>query len=64
MENEYKFNKIWFNYRFKKRLYYSLLKEQLDLLYHDIDSGKFGADAKTGNFYLSRKAVKDKYPKG
>ena len=41
-----------------------LLKEQLDLLYHDIDSGKFGADAKTGNFYLSRKAVKDKYPKG
>ena len=39
-------------------------KEQLDLLYHDIDSGKFGADAKTGNFYLSRKAVKDKYPKG
>ncbi len=48
----------------KRGLYYSLLKEQLDLLYHDIDSGKFGADAKTGNFYLSRKAVKDKYPKG
>ena len=48
----------------KRGLYYSLLNEQLDLLYHDIDSGKFGADAKTGNFYLSRKAVKDKYPKG
>ena len=48
----------------KRGLYYSLLKEQLDLLYHDIDSGKFGADAKTGNFYLSRTAVKDKYPKG
>ena len=48
----------------KRGLYYSLLKEQLDLLYHDIDSGKFGADAKTGNFYLSRNAVKDKYPKG
>ena len=48
----------------KRGLYYSLLKEQLDLLYHDIDGGKFGADAKTGNFYLSRKAVKDKYPKG
>ena len=48
----------------KRALYYSQLKEQLDLLYHDIDSGKFGADAKTGNFYLSRKAVKDKYPKG
>ena len=48
----------------KRGLYYSLLKEQLDLLYHDIDGGKFGADAKTGNFYLARKAVKDKYPNG
>ena len=48
----------------KRGLYYSLLKEQLDLLYHDIDGGKFGADAKTGNFYLGRKAVKDKYPNG
>ena len=42
--------------------YYSLLKEQLDNLYHDIDNGKFGNDAKTGTFYLARKAVKDKYP--
>ena len=42
--------------------YYSLLREQLDNLYHDIDSGKFGNDAKTGTFYLARKAVKDKYP--
>ena len=42
----------------KRGLYYTLLKEQLDLLYHDIDSGKFGADAKTGNFYLARKAVR------
>jgi hypothetical protein len=46
----------------KRGLYYTLLKEQLDLLYHDIDNGKFGADAKTGTFYLARKAVKDKYP--
>lgn len=42
--------------------YYSLLKEQLDNLYHDIDNGKLGNDAKTGTFYLARKAVKDKYP--
>ena len=42
--------------------YYARLKEQLDLLYHDIDSGKFGDTAKTGGFYLGRKAVKDKYP--
>ena len=37
--------------------------EQLDVLFHDIDSGKFGNDAKTSNFYINRKAVKDKYPK-
>ena len=48
----------------KRALYYAVLKEQLDLLYHDIDSGKFGDAAKTGGFYLGRKAVKDKYPKG
>ena len=36
---------------------------ELDLLWHDIDDGKFGDSAKTGQFYLSRKAVKDKYPK-
>ena len=48
----------------KRALYYDLLRDQLDKLYHDIDSGKLGADAKTGNFYLGRKAVKDKYRKG
>lgn len=48
----------------KRALYYDLLRDQLDKLYHDIDSGKLGTNAKTGNFYLGRKAVKDKYPKG
>ena len=47
----------------KREKYYSELSEQLDKLYHDIDSGKFGDTAKTGQFYLSRKAVKDKFPK-
>ena len=47
----------------KRTQYYGFIKDQLDQLYHDIDAGKFGADAKTGNFYLSRKAVKDKFPK-
>ncbi len=47
----------------KRQKYYSELKEQLDKLWHDIDSGKFGDTAKTGGFYLARKAVKDKYPK-
>jgi hypothetical protein len=47
----------------KREAYYKALREQLDDLYHDIDNGKFGEDAKTGNFFLNRKAVKDKYPK-
>ena len=42
---------------------YISLENQLDQLYHDINAGKLGADAKTGNFYLGRKAVKDKFPK-
>ena len=36
---------------------------ELDLLWHDINDGKFGADAKTGGFYTTIKALKDKYPK-
>ena len=47
----------------KRQAYYKIISEQLDNLYHDINSGKFGNDAKTGDFYLGRKAVKDKYPK-
>lgn len=45
----------------KRAAYYELMREQLDKLYHDIDSGKFGDSAKTGGFYIGRKAVKDKY---
>lgn len=37
--------------------------DQLDSLYHDINSGKLGEDAKTSEFYLARKAVKDEFPK-
>ena len=39
------------------------IREELDLLWHDINNGKFGADAKTGGFYTTIKALKDKYPK-
>lgn len=49
-------------YSVNRRDYYEKLGEQLDNLYHDIDSGKFGDTAKTGQFYLARKAVKDKFP--
>ena len=42
---------------------YPSLVDQLDSLYHDIDAGKFGETAKSADFYLDRKAVKEKYPK-
>lgn len=47
----------------KRAAYYEVLTTQLDKLYHDIDNGKLGEDAKTSTFFLGRKAVKDKYPK-
>ena len=42
---------------------YPKLEEQLDQLYHDIESGKFGADAKTGNWYVGITSVKTTFPK-
>ena len=42
---------------------YPSIGEQLDMLYKDIDSGKFGENAKTSQFYLSIKNVKDSSPK-
>ena len=36
---------------------------QLDMLWHDIDDGKFGDDAKTGTFYTYIKNIKDTNPK-
>tara|TARA_Y100001980_G_C14168898_1_gene44715 strand:- start:40 stop:363 length:324 start_codon:yes stop_codon:yes gene_type:complete len=42
---------------------YPLITEQLDQLYHDIESGKFGSDAKTGSWYVGISSVKSAYPK-
>ena len=42
---------------------YNPLKEQLDALWHDIDRGLFGNNAKTGQFYMSIKAIKEEFPK-
>lgn len=52
------------NYSQKRASYYPSLREQLDLLWHAVDDGKFGDTAKTSSFYTEIKAVKDKYPKG
>ena len=42
---------------------YGKLSEQLDMLYRDIHAGKLGDDAKTGEWYLHVKKVKDDNPK-
>ena len=47
----------------KRLRYYPYIGDQLAALWHDIDDGKLGADAKTGTWYLAVKTVKDKYAK-
>ena len=42
---------------------YIPLQEQLDQLYHDINAGKFGADAKTGDWFVGISSVKTSFPK-
>lgn len=42
---------------------YALLQTQLDQLWHDIDDGKFGSDAKTGSWYVGISSVKSMFPK-
>tara|TARA_E500000178_G_C16965181_1_gene728026 strand:- start:46 stop:324 length:279 start_codon:yes stop_codon:yes gene_type:complete len=39
------------------------ITEQLDMLFHDINNGKFGENAKTSQFYLHIKGIKDANPK-
>ena len=42
---------------------YPNLSEQFDQLFRDVAAGKFGEDAKTGEWYTAIKEVKDTYPK-
>ena len=42
---------------------YLPLEEQLDQLYRDVNAGKFGSDAKTGEWYVGITTVKTKFPK-
>ena len=56
-------NKNSNTYDLKRKKSYFHIVEQLDILYHDITNDKLGTDAKTSNFYLHRKSIKDKYPK-
>ena len=42
---------------------YGVITEQLDQLYRDINAGKFGADAKTGEWFVRISSVKTSFPK-
>ena len=42
---------------------YDLVTNQLDQLYHDINAGKFGSDAKTGDWFVGISSVKTAFPK-
>lgn len=42
---------------------YAPITTQLDQLWHDINAGKFGADAKTGEWFVGVSSVKTLYPK-
>ena len=42
---------------------YDTIGNQLDQLYHDINAGKFGSDAKTGEWFVGISSVKTLYPK-
>ena len=42
---------------------YDSLTNQLDQLYHDINAGKFGADDKTGEWFVGISSVKTAFPK-
>ena len=40
-----------------------IVRNELDILWHDIDDGKFGVEAKTSEFYKEIKKIKDDNPK-
>ena len=42
---------------------YPTIGEQLDQLYRDINAGKFGSDAKTGEWFVGISSVKTAFPK-
>lgn len=49
-------------YASKRARVYPDIKEQLDMLYKDIGSGKLGETAKTSSFYTTIKEIKDANP--
>ena len=50
-------------YKLSRRETYISIEEQLDQLYRDVAAGKFGEDAKTGEWYVGITSVKSSNPK-
>ena len=50
-------------FKISREINYLPLPEQFDQLFRDITAGKFGDDAKTGEWYIAIKNVKDSNPK-
>ena len=51
------------SYRQDRRYAFEMWGDQLDQLYHDIESGKFGEAAKYGDWYVGIRSIKDAYAK-
>ncbi len=49
-------------YARERAVAYPSIVDQIDMLWHGIDT--YGSVTKDSDFYIQRKAVKDKYPKG
>ena len=49
-------------YKLSRRETYISVEEQLDQLYRDVAAGKFGDDAKTGEWYVGISSVKSSNP--
>ena len=50
-------------YIFDRKDLYPNVEEQFDMLFKDIDAGKFGAEGKDSEFYKTIKKIKDDNPK-
>tara|TARA_B100001778_G_C18134140_1_gene426374 strand:+ start:188 stop:502 length:315 start_codon:yes stop_codon:yes gene_type:complete len=51
------------SYRSDRKYAFEMWGDQLDQLYHDIESGKFGEAAKSGDWYVGITSIKNTYPK-
>ena len=63
VSNEYQRNRVGIASTGRGNWGYPDIGDQLDQLYHDIEAGKFGEIAKTGDWYVGITSVKNQYPK-